>query len=183
MDYKQSDYNDAYWEGRDKIEPKHYVICSDIYKSFIPKTLLDFGCGAGQLVKIFNDMEVNAFGYEPSKIANTYKRSGKIDSQYAFLDYDLITCMDVAEHIPVVDVDEFLSEIKKASVREEFVVVFSICFRGDPNFKHDSTHITERTREWWEYKLRSNGYDILKTPTFWAFNNQMMVTRIKKEVG
>jgi len=183
MEYDQSKYDEQYWDTKSQIEPKHFVICAEIYKSFVPKTLLDYGCGMGQFVKVFNDMGVDAFGYEPSAFAVGQKlHTENISANLTITNYDVVMCMDVAEHVPLEDVDSLLKKIKTSSVTD-FVAVFSICFKGDTNFPRDSTHITERTREWWEYKIRKAGFELLKVPETWTFASQMIVARIKKEVA
>jgi len=182
MEYDQSKYNEEYWAEKERLEAKHFVICSEIFKSFMPKTLLDYGCGMGQFVKVFNDMGVDAYGYEPSSYAVGQKlHTNKISSNKPVMPYDMIICMDVAEHIPLEDVDSFLKKIKASSITS-CIVIFSICFKGDTNFVHDQTHITERTREWWEYKLMKADYLLSRIPKDWTFASQMIVAKINKEV-
>jgi len=182
MDYNQDMYNESYWKEKAKLEPKHFIICSEIFKSLSPVNLLDFGCGLGQFVKIFIDMGVNAYGYEPSKYANNHRYNNNIADENCVNDFDVIICFDVLEHVTVEDIDEILGTIKKRSSKESFFVVFSICFKGDPNFAYDKTHITERTKEWWEYKLMKAGYTIMTVPDFWTFKNQMLITKVTNEV-
>ena len=181
MEYKQEDYGEKYFSSKERMEWKHYVICSEIFKSYRPYTLLDYGCGAGQYVRIFNDMGVNAFGYEPSSYACGQKiHTGKMSTNLPVLDYDTVICFDVAEHVPIDEVDNFLQKIKKVSVKN-FICIFSICFSDNPDFQYDSTHVTKRSKEWWIYKLYQNGYQLMRTPKDWIYKNQTVVAHVEVE--
>lgn len=177
MNYKQEDYGEEYWKLRKRVEPKHYFICGDIIRWLMPKKVLDYGCGCGQYVKAFKDFGVDVVGYEPSEVAlkNSCCKELMIDKKDIKENYyDLVFCMDVLEHIKVDEVETFLEELKKYTKKG---VVVSICMKGDPNFKYDKTHITERTREWWEYKIFKAGFQIFKTPIEWDFSNQFIVMK------
>lgn len=177
MIYNQKLYNREYWSTRSGIQAKHYFIVSEWVKYFMPETMLDYGCGLGQYVKVFRDLEVKAYGFEPSEYA--WKTA---NSQYIFNDiklinnisYDLVTCLDVLEHIKVDDLSEVLKEIHRLGSKW---FLFSICFKNDPNFKLDKTHVTARSREWWIYQLRKEGFFVEQTPRDWQFNWQIIIAR------
>ena len=180
MTYNQEAYGEKYWKGREKLETKHFLICAELWKAFRPKTVLDYGCGMGQFVRVFEMMGIDAFGSEPSEFALQYKFHPKISGVHLIRDYDLILCMDVLEHVPIEEIDSFLKHMKNASTLNQFDIVFSICFKGTDDFEKDPTHITCRTREWWEYKLRKAGFLIFEPPKDWLWHPQTIVAQVIK---
>jgi len=173
--YDQEDYGKEYWKGKSKLEPKHYFLVSDWIKWFMPKTVLDYGCGMGQYVKAFRDMGVKAWGFELSKFARENSEHSDLYSKVVPKEgVNLVICMDVLEHIEEDKVTNILKEIK--AVTNDFAV-FSICFKEDPNFDLDKTHKTKKTREWWEYQIREAGFMVMNTPKEWGWNWKMIVAK------
>lgn len=110
-----------------------------------PKSVLDFGCAKGFLVKALRDRNIEAYGYDVSDYATegalwcTTKRTQvpKVDVVYS---------MDTFEHIP----EEELDGIKKwlKSIGKRFY--FTVGTLSTPDWQHDASHITMHDLQWWE---------------------------------
>jgi 2-polyprenyl-3-methyl-5-hydroxy-6-metoxy-1,4-benzoquinol methylase len=82
-------------------------IAKRIIEQFEPKTVLDAGCAWGFLVEAFRNHGVEAFGVDISKYAiqnvhpdiKPYCWIGSITEPFPNK-YDLITCIEVLEHLP-----------------------------------------------------------------------------------
>lgn len=99
----------------------HKYIFQQIYNTCqklgsIPNNLLDYGCGEGYLSKWFFDLGINCTltDFNASQIT---KHNPKLLENFRLLNnleekkYDLITCMNVLEH--VIDADDLVSVLKK----------------------------------------------------------------------
>lgn len=85
--------------------------------SLKPRSILDYGCGRGDLVAHFwKDGERRIAKYDPAIPQFKEMPEG---------DFDLVLCTDVMEHILIADVDRVFGEIKKKSRN----VIFTISLR------------------------------------------------------
>src|SRR5262245_3515232 len=83
------------------------AIARQIVRSLRPKDVLDAGCAWGFLVEAFWDLGVAAHGIDISEYAiarvrpdiQEYCRVGSLDEPFERR-YDLITCIEVLEHMP-----------------------------------------------------------------------------------
>jgi hypothetical protein len=86
------------------------------------------------------------------------------------LDFDLVTVIDLLEHLEYDKLDKVLQMIQKSGKK----FIFSIPFIGDPNLELDKTHIIKESKDWWISKL-SQYINIESTPNEWAYNNQLII--------
>lgn len=105
-----------------------------------PASSLDVGCGVGALVSQLRRRGVDAHG---SDFSDTFLRRAKRRARpyltqqdvtaLGFPDdrFDVVTCMEVLEHLPRRVVDEAIDELKRVSRR--WVVVTTPSFGDDPN--------------------------------------------------
>ena len=84
---------------------------------------------------------------------------------------DLITAIDVLEHLDDNQLDKALNNISKYGKK----FLFSIPFEGDPNLLLDNTHKQFHTKDWWINKIESFNIKIKETPSNWAFKEQILV--------
>ena len=88
-----------------------------------------------------------------------------------YIQTDLITAIDVLEHLNDEDLDKTLINMMRHGKR----FIFSIPFVGDPNLTNDKTHIQYKTKEQWIKLIESYGIKIKETPKDWLFSNQILV--------
>ena len=161
-------YDESYFEDRQKIEPHHPLMVEAWLKLFNPQNVLDFGCGSGRLVKLFNDMGVVCDGYDPNVPEFSKKRAkGK---------YDLVICIDTLEHIKESELPEMLMYIKMLTKRN---VLFSICCAGDSNYYLDDTHVTFKSKAWWIAKLSEYFTNVRPAPPLWPYHWQFFIGEVR----
>jgi cyclopropane fatty-acyl-phospholipid synthase-like methyltransferase len=92
------------------------VIADELVKMFKPKTAMDVGCGGGALIRGLLARGVDAYGIEGSTHAKQYMpdRIQTWDLRNPLLlpmDFDLVTCTDVGEHIEYEGHENFCNTI------------------------------------------------------------------------
>jgi len=168
------DPDEIYFMNRD-IEIKHHMQVKQWYDYFKPLSVLDLGCGKGPYLFYWNWFVQDILGVELSEwaVKNSFipekVKQGDI-SQMMIRDYDLITCIDVLEHLDDNQLDKTLKTISDSG--KQFL--FSIPFKGDPNLEADKTHKQFKTKEEWIELIQGYGIQIKETPN-WLFKEQILV--------
>lgn len=111
-----------------------------------PKTVLDYGCGKGLLIKSLADKykDIDFFNYDPA-----------ID-EYNHIDkdqYDLLINTDVLEHIPEDSIDEVLKHMHKLSRNVFFNLHHGPAVYKLPN--GENAHCTIQPKQWYRNKIRN----------------------------
>ena len=130
-----------------------------------PLSVLDWGCAKGFLVQRFVDRGVSACGVDVSHYAisqapewfrkHRLRVINGIQSHYGPGIFTAICSFETMEHIPEEDIPAVLGEMKRISTRWWFGSIFLDCQEG-----HDPTHVTVRSREWWNEKFKAAGYQV-----------------------
>jgi cyclopropane fatty-acyl-phospholipid synthase-like methyltransferase len=168
-------YDSAYFQNRG-IEPKHYQMANVWIDYFKPEKVLDYGCGRGPFVSALTYFGVNCVGFDSSQIAvdsPVFGAEGLLRSTLPDeCSFDLVTCIDVMEHVPIELMVATLTEILSKSNK---FALFSICMLDDPNFEKDETHVTKRSKEWWIHLISGFGWDWIPTPSYFPFAGQHLI--------
>ncbi|WP_315072954.1 methyltransferase [uncultured Clostridium sp.] len=174
-------YNSDYYENytneknipyRDKSwEIGFESIAEHIIKEFNPKTFLDVGCAFGYLVAALRDRGVEAYGIDISEFAISQVREDikPYCKAWSALDgipndfpsnYDLLSTIEVAEHLYPDDGEVFIGNICEFSDR--------IIFSSSPDEEEEATHFNVQPAEYWVMKFLENGFfnDYTKKPIF-----------------
>ena len=113
------------------------------------RSILDFGCGKGGLIKQLRtnlDSDIMVEGYDPGLKEHSHGLSR---------DYDLITCIDVLEHIDRCKIDETLTRIKRHCNG-----IFFYCIDLIPAVKQlndgRNAHILLAPPDWWFGQITSH---------------------------
>lgn len=147
-------------------EPEHWTeffgnVADNIIKKFNPKTVLDVGCAMGYLVTALRDRGVEAYGidiseYAISKVRDDIKPYCKVASILtSYPDqfpthFDLVTTIEVIEHLYEQDSDTFIKNICNLSD--------NIVFSSTPYDKEEKTHYNVQEAEYWCKKFAKQGY-------------------------
>ena len=156
---KKSNYQDYSWQ---RLGSQFQRTARRIVDLFKPERTLDVGCAKGFLVKALDELGVDAYGIDPSvyAVSNAHPDVGdkiNLDSAqsipYPDDTFDVVTCLDVMEHIPARDVSKTLKEMFRVS--KKWVVIRVVTRNVDGDL--DSSHETIRDREWWAEKIEKAG--------------------------
>jgi len=158
------------------LETKHSLMVKQWYDHFKPESILDLGCGRGPYLFYWGWLVKKARGIELSNWAvehafTTDIKQGDITTMYIGAGWDLITCIDVLEHLT----DEQLEAALKNISEKANNYLFSIPFIGDSNLHNDSTHKQFMTKEEWIAKIESHGIKVIPTPDNFYFKEQLLV--------
>ena len=132
-------------------------IAETLIERLAPSTHFDAGCALGFLVEAFRDRGISSFGRDISEYAIRNARSdiqpyceiGSITS--ALPDhYDLITCIEVLEHMNERDA---LGAITVLAVATD-----TILFSSSPSDFDDPTHINVRPIRYWIEQFENAGF-------------------------
>jgi cyclopropane fatty-acyl-phospholipid synthase-like methyltransferase len=129
--------------------------------------ILDYGCAKGFMVKAFEWLGYNAYGYDFSKYAIENcdsdvkeKVFNEIPPALRERGFETVLCKDTAEHVPYDSLDDFLSDIRNLNNRNAIFIIplgdgkkFNI-----PRFERDVTHQIREPVGWWASKIEQSGY-------------------------
>ena len=176
-DRYQINKDEFYFQDRG-LEVKHFIMTKQWKNYFNNKNILDCGCGRGPYLCAWNAYDVEAFGFDISKYAvmnpinaNTQMWIDDILKFKSTKQFDLVTAIDILEHLNYEDLDKALKNIHRATKK---YVLFSIPFEGDPNLEADITHIIKEDKDWWMLQL-SKYFKIKDTPKDWLFKEQLLI--------
>lgn len=122
-----------------------------------PRTALDAGCAFGFLVEALRDRGVEAYGIDISEYAisqvrediRPYCRVGSVTADFD-RDYDLITCVEVIEHLQPADADIAVANL----CRHAGAVLFS----STAEDYREPTHFAVRAPEQWAESFARHGF-------------------------
>jgi SAM-dependent methyltransferase len=164
---KQELYNKDYIENH---TINHFLylkpIVHGLNKIIKPKRLLDIGCGKGFLIFCFHKLNKEAYGVDVSSYAINHspleirknlflldveKNSLPFPNNY----FDLITLLDVLEHLHFSSINHLFKEIKRVLIPSGFICITLPTKREE---KRDITHINLRPKEFWIDFLKEHGF-------------------------
>jgi len=124
-------------------------VADHIVRDIGPTSTLDVGCAMGYLVEALRERGVDAWGIDFSDYAienardnaRDFCRVGSILEPFAQPHYDLITCIEVVEHLPVEDAEHAIENLCKHTD--------DILFTSTPSDFAEETHLNVRPPEYW----------------------------------
>jgi SAM-dependent methyltransferase len=132
-------------------------IAERIVTELRPKSVLDAGCAMGMLVEALHARGVDAWGIDMSehaisKVSPEVAERCRVGSIADPLDgrFDLVTCIEVLEHMPSDDAYVALKNLSHAGDR--------ILFSSSPTDYGEPTHVNVRPPEWWSAQFADLGF-------------------------
>ena len=160
-----SNYDESYYKshcgnnyernnGWEEIFARH---AGFIRKELNPQNVLDVGCAIGYLVEALRDQGTDADGidiseYAISQVREDMKPYCKVQSVTSPINkkYDLITCIEVFEHLEAEDIPVAIENICNSANR--------ILFSSTPFDYEEETHISVHNPEFWVEQFAYNGF-------------------------
>jgi SAM-dependent methyltransferase len=138
------------FEARKAIEGQHPELIRDVFR---PKRVLDAGCGPGHLVRLLEDVGIDAYGmdlYPPE--TGPYLRKDITEPYRGESAFDLVICREVLEHIPVRHIAQAVANLCQMStqfvyVTTRFATEPAHLLSVDTADELDPTHITMLNRD------------------------------------
>ena len=147
-------------EGSYRSAQKIIAMVNGLFK---PASVIDIGCGAGYWLKVWKE-EIGIT--DILGVEGTYMNEAMFELDKKYLlnadlkqplelgrKYDLVTSMEVAEHIPEEHADTFI----KSLVDTGDIVLFSAAIKGQLG----TYHINEQMPEYWAEKFAKHKYVVI----------------------
>ena len=184
---KKSNYRDYSW---DRLGSYFQRTARHIVDLFKPERTLDVGCAKGFLVKALDELGVDAYGIDPSvyAVSNAHPDVGdkiNLDTAqsipYPDNTFDVVTCLDVMDHVPLKEVTKTLKELLRVS--KEWVIIRVVTHNVEGDL--DSSHETIRGREWWTERIEKAGGKVEANVAYlkdgvWWFNVPEFLMIVRK---
>lgn len=150
-------------------------------------TVLDIGCGSGHFLQGIKDISTNRFGIDEHDYRTAWHTVIQGDARklpFENASMDLITMLDVLEHIP--ESDEALTEIRRA-IRPDglcVITVPAVQFLYSPYDKNNN-HVKRYNRKDLCRQLDNNGFRVLRCSYFntWLFPVEAPIRLLEKVIG
>lgn len=169
-------YNSKYFQDRDILIPHLAETIKNIIISNNLKTILDVGCGTGQLVKYLNNNHFKAIGCDNSieavrfaRRANGIKKifqASAVKLPFKKNSFDLVVSISVIEHLTYKDAEKFISEANRVLKKVGYIFLVTPnwatpirAIQGKKWFAYsDSTHIHYFTPSTLDNLLKKNNF-------------------------
>lgn len=133
------------------------TVADSIVKKLQPTSALDAGCAMGFLVEALRDREVEAYGVDVSEYAISQVHPSVRQHCWAASlteplprSYDLITCVEVIEHIDPADAEKVIANLCNATDR--------LLLSSSPFDYAEPTHVNVQPPEVWSSMLAREGF-------------------------
>ncbi len=178
------DNEDSHWwfKGRQDII-KMFLLNYRTYYN----TVLDIGCGSGHFLKSIKDISKERFGIDEHSYRtadHTVKEGDARNLPFENGSMELITMLDVLEHIP--ESDTALEEVHRVLDRKGLflMTVPALQFLYSPHDKSNH-HVKRYCKKELCDKLERNGFEVLRCSYFntWLFPIEASVRLLEKLLG
>ncbi len=158
-------------------------IADRIISTIGPHRVFDAGCAHGFLVEAFWDRGVEAHGRDISEFAISQVRPdirqfcavGSITEPIA-LGYDLVTCIEVLEHMPEPDASRAIDAITAAAP--------AILFSSSPIDLDEPTHVNVKPVIWWLRAFANRGFaPVLTYNAEFVTAHAMLLRRVNRPIS
>ena len=161
---KSNTYNSEFFESLFKTASSSApFIGKYIYHNFKPKTVVDIGCGSGEILKVLTSLGgIECLGIEGPWIQSYQERFSNI--QFADLNgfiplrkkFDVAICLEVAEHLEERSASTLISTLTASSD----IIVFSAAIPGQSG----TDHINLKYPDYWAKHFWNKGYALYLDP-------------------
>ena len=146
--------------------PRHL---ENFIEEISPKSILDFGCGKGNLVTLMQEKypDKTILGYDPG---NTI-----FDRSISNVNVDLLVSSDVLEHVEPHLINETLADLSTKSKYIYHLISLAPAKRKLPDGRN--AHLIQESPEWWRKKFLDLGYKIIREDYTEGYKRDILVKR------
>jgi SAM-dependent methyltransferase len=119
-----------------------------IKNNISPEKVVDIGCGPGMLVHSLREQDVNAFGYDVDERINNKEYLKQVNLFDLNDPADLVTCMEVAEHIEEGLSDNVVDSVVR-NIKPKGILLWTAAIPGQGGVGH----INCQEKEYWQEKF------------------------------
>lgn len=116
-------------------------------------TILDYGCGKGTLGNILRGARIKLTEYDP----------GVPEKSHAPVPADLVTCLDVLEHIEPECFDAVLANLARLAQKRLFVDISTKFTKSRWLSDGRNSHLIVNEDAWWHNEFKQRGFKIMRT--------------------
>lgn len=162
QDFEESDF-----ERRSMFADNFVRLAAALVNAFKPQSHLDLGAGSGLLVDAMSKLAIATHGVElsenawnacPKDVQQLITFGVGVDGWEASQQADLVTCVEVLEHVPESEADKAVAAICGRSTRW---VYFSAAAPGQPG----KGHVNCKPKKYWRAKFEANGFRFAEAET------------------
>lgn len=165
METALPEYDEAYYRDYDGQRYEHSEQWQALFRHFAdrirsslaPRRTLDAGCAIGLLVAALHDLEIDAYGFDVSEFAVSQAPESVKDRVWnqsltePIKDrYDLITCIEVIEHLPASQAIDAVATLCAATD--------TILLSSTPEEHEEPTHLNVQPPEYWSALFAAHGF-------------------------
>lgn len=144
----------------------HLNAVANVVRELKPITILDYGCGRSDLAAHFwRDGHRRIERYDPAIPAYKRMPEGK---------FDLVFCCDVMEHIPMVDVERVLREVRDKGDKAVFTISCKPSRARLPDGRN--AHVTLLSKTEWMRWIGDLWKNVMPMPSKWEHELMVVAT-------
>jgi SAM-dependent methyltransferase len=133
-------------------------IAASIHERLAPKTVIDVGCGSGEILERLRDLEIDGLGLEYATAGLEMCRSKRLRVMKFDLEQDVtiperadvVLSTEVAEHLPASVADRYVDLL--CSLSDMVLVTAAVPGQGGTD------HVNEQPNEYWIEKFARRGF-------------------------
>ncbi|PCR90471.1 class I SAM-dependent methyltransferase [Natrinema ejinorense] len=162
--FRLNDLDDIYTEEYflQRTRPPHDTVAETVIDELVerydPDTVADIGCAIGHYLLKFQDRGIETTGFEGSQravnnaLVDTVQQADLRDGITVESDHNLVTCIEVAEHLHPIYADNIVNTIVSATGENGTIV-----FTAAPPGQYGTHHINLKPRRYWIEKFEKRG--------------------------
>jgi len=193
----ESVYNETYYSACNNDYRKHFrfqvaALLRAIYIKWVfhPQAVLDVGCGMGNLVEMLRKLGIKALGIEvsdyalsqvPKNLREFFKKGSITAIPFEDDAFDVVTSVDVLEHVATVDIPKALQECARVAKRGMFHEIATL--EDKRVIGKDPTHVSKYRAQWWfeQFRTQLPDWEVRHGPRIPIFKNGVFVLGSRTE--
>lgn len=132
---------------------RHAYLVAGIARLEHCQTILDYGCGKGTLGNVLRNAGVELKEYDPGVPAKSKRPEPA----------DLVTCLDVMEHIEPPCFDAVMDDLAALSKKRLFVDIATKYTKFRWLSDGRNSHLIVKEDDWWKEQFEKRGFKIFRT--------------------